>query len=227
MSSVSGRSLGRSNSKILHVRLPDELFEAWQKLVAEKGEHGPDLMRRIIGKLTNRPSTTLDHSALDGVGSHAVLRQVDRAPKKALKLLLTPSEHAALASLAEDRECSIQFWIVSLVRAALTNGITVGGAELIALGNSNYELSAIGRNLNQIAKQLNSGSTANHRKLKQQLDAIGEKIDSHRKKVHVLVAACSHRWRLEKSASAMCSVGLRGQSSKVAHCAGNACQKEV
>jgi predicted Kef-type K+ transport protein len=111
--------------------------------------------------------------------------------------MLTRSEHTALAEIAEDRACSIQFWIVSLVRSALTRGITVGGAELIALGESNYELAAMGRNLNQIARRLNAGTAIDSRELEPMLRALTESMETHRRRVHALVNACSHRWKLE------------------------------
>lgn len=198
MPRMSKKGLGRKESKVLRLRVPAELLAHWEHFIEDNAEDGPEVLRRAMAQLANRPR--LMSRVKDGVEPEGrnltVDRVVDRAPKKAVKLLLTQSEYAALSKIADDRECSVQFWIISLIRAALTRGITVGGAELEALGTSNYELSAIGRNLNQIARRLNADSGADTRSMVALAEQLLEKVDEHRRQVHALVDACSHRWRI-------------------------------
>lgn len=198
MTRTSKKGLGRKESKVLRLRVPVDLLAHWESFIEANAEDGPEVLRRVMAELANRPRPR--PRAKDEVkheeGRLAVDRVVDREPKKAVKLMLTQSEYAALSKIADDRECSVQFWIVSLIRAALTRGITVGGAELEALGASNYELSAIGRNLNQIARRLNVDTGADTKKLVLLAEHLFTKVDAHRREVHALVNACSHRWRI-------------------------------
>jgi hypothetical protein len=195
---MSARKLGRKNSKVVCLRVPIDLLEAWQAFIEDHGEDGPEVLRRVMAQLVGQPRKEVQTRGPDmEAPTMREASEVDRAPKRAVKLMLTASEHAALAEIAENRECSIQFWIVSLVRSALTRGIAVGGAELIALGQSNYELAAVGRNLNQIARHLNSGGVVKYGDLELMLRALSDGMESHRKKVHALVNSCSHRWKLE------------------------------
>jgi hypothetical protein len=81
----------------------------------------------------------------------------DESPKRRLEFRLTASERQALAERAEKEGMTPQQWLVGLVRANLIARPQFGMSELGALGESNYQLLAIGRNLNQIAKHLNEG----------------------------------------------------------------------
>ncbi|MEJ2790998.1 MULTISPECIES: plasmid mobilization relaxosome protein MobC [unclassified Pseudoxanthomonas] len=196
MTRKSKKGLGRKESKVLRLRVPVDLLAHWESFIEANQEDGPEVLRQVMAQLANRPRPKVKDEVQHEEGKLTVDRVVDRAPKKAVKLMLTQSEYAAISKIAHDRECSIQFWIVSLIRAALTRGITVGGAELEALGSSNYELSAIGRNLNQIARRLNMGTGADTNKLALLAEHLLEKVDVHRREVHALVNACSHRWRI-------------------------------
>lgn len=195
---MSGKGLGRKNSKVVRLRVPIDLLESWQSFIEQHQEDGPEVLRRVMAQLVGRP-----RRGAQGGGANSPLAQmkevaeVDRAPKKAVKLMLTATEHAALSKISEDRECSIQFWIISLIRSALTRGITVGGAELQALGESNYQLMAIGRNLNQVARHLNAGAEIEQSDLEMMLRTMTDSMDKHRREVHALISACSHRWKLE------------------------------
>jgi hypothetical protein len=81
----------------------------------------------------------------------------DESSKTRMKIRLTASERQALTRRAEEEGMTPQQWLVGLVRSNLTGRPQFGMRELNALGESNYQLLAIGRNLNQIAKHLNEG----------------------------------------------------------------------
>lgn len=151
------------------------------------------MMRRLVG--SPLPATpTLSVTPTRKVGR----RPETFLPKRRVELRLTPSEYEALAEIADERECSIQWWVTSLVRAALTRGITVGGAELKTLGESNYQLMAIGRNLNQIAKQMNTDPGSGQALKLEYIQALTEELQVHRKKVAALIYASSERWELRR-----------------------------
>jgi len=195
------KGLAAGASRIYHFRVPNDLAAEWEAFLAQHGEDGADVLRRVIAQLVgkSRPlKPKVEAQAFLEPGAMDSTKDVDQASKKAVKLLLTQNEHAALSAIAEDRECSVQFWIVSLVRAALTRGVAVGGKELQALGQSNYQLMAIGRNLNQIVRQINADPARNlHHVTFSMIEKLNSKLDEHRKLVHGVVNANSHRWRLK------------------------------
>lgn len=195
------KGLAADTSRVYHFRVPNELAAEWDAFLSEHDEDGAGVLRRVIAQLVSKSKLPKPTPAAQSFLEPAVMsatKTVDRAPKKAVKLLLTQDEHAALSAIAEDRECSVQFWIVSLVRAALTRGITVGGKELQAIGESNYQLMAIGRNLNQIARQINADAARNlHHVTPRMIEVLAGKLEEHCKLVHAVVRANSHRWKLE------------------------------
>lgn len=198
MSRPSRHGMTAENSRVYRFRAPNELLDAWEQFARDHSEEAPDLLRRAMEQVMRRTPAPRPKPALGDLPTLTTSGEVDRSAKKAVKLLLTQDEHAALSAIAEERECSVQFWIVSLVRAALTRGVTVGGAELQALGESNYQLMAIGRNLNQIAHHINADPSRNlHRITSRMIETLSRKIDEHRKQVHGLVEACTHRWKLK------------------------------
>lgn len=119
----------------------------------------------------------------------------DKEPKVRFEILLTPSEKAALTERAEVERCSQRRWIVDAIRAGLTNEPQFGMSEIEALGESNYQLLAIGRNLNQIARKLNEGDPDPiQTELIKGLSAI---IDRHTHVVSSAIRASLERWDLE------------------------------
>lgn len=134
-----------------------------------------------------------------GAGTPYPMKQLkpEAGPTKRLNIGLKASELAAVAAIAEERDCSPQWWIVSLIRAALTRGVTVGGAELKALADSNYQLMAIGRNLNQIAHHINADPSKHDMLRLAHIEELTKQIDKHRKYVRDLIYACSERWEIQ------------------------------
>lgn len=116
-------------------------------------------------------------------------------PKGRFEILLTHSEKEAIRERARIEQCSMRRWIVDAIRAGLTGEPQFRTAEIEALGESNYQLLAIGRNLNQVARRLNEG-----RGEKVTVDAI-KKLDArirrHVKAVSHAMRASLERWNLK------------------------------
>lgn len=119
-----------------------------------------------------------------------------KEPKVRFEILLTPSEKAALTERAESERCSQRRWIVDAIRAGLTNEAQFGMNEIEALGESNYQLLAIGRNLNQIARKLNDGSPGPIPI--ELIEGLREIIDTHTHVVSTAIRASLERWDIEK-----------------------------
>ena len=119
----------------------------------------------------------------------------DDEPKFRYEILLTESELKALTERAEAERTSKRRWIVDAIRIGLTNEAQFSMDEIDALGESNYQLLALGRNLNQIAKAINQSGI-------QSFDAseilkIRQFIDKHTEKVSTAIGASIRRWTIK------------------------------
>ena len=85
--------------------------------------------------------------------------------------------------------------MIDMIRAGLTQEPQFGMKEIDALGESNYQLLAIGRNLNQVAKSMNEGrrDSVTIESIRR-LTAI---IDAHTDKVSDAMRASLERWNIE------------------------------
>jgi hypothetical protein len=115
--------------------------------------------------------------------------------KERFEVLLTASEKSALHERAALENCSARRWVIDAIRAGLTKEPQFAMKEIETLGESNYQLLAIGRNLNQIAKAINEG-----RRNSVALDSIRElrkRIDAHTEIVSNAMRASLERWSIE------------------------------
>lgn len=135
----------------------------------------------------------------DGFPKLEPMRQTGEAPdgepKVRFEILLTLSEKAALLERANLERCSQRRWVVDAIRAGLTREPQFGMKEIDALGESNYQLLAIGRNLNQVAKAMNEGrrdSVAS-----ESIERLRQVIDAHTDTVSGAIRASLERWNIE------------------------------
>ncbi len=140
--------------------------------------------------------------AMDRNGTQAPAPRVRVAPKREratarIELNLTTSELAALKRMAGHEGYVPTKWLVAMVRTKLTGEPHMGQPELAALTRSNQQLLALGRNLNQIAKVLN---TAPQNKAAFRVEVITELsrvIQAHTKKVSDVLRGTVERWHLQ------------------------------
>lgn len=118
-----------------------------------------------------------------------------KEPKKRFEILLTQSERQAIRERADAERCSMRRWIIDACRAGLTGEPQFGMSEIDALGESNYQLLALGRNLNQIARRLNEG---NYEPVTvERIAALSALVDKHTDKVNTAIRASLERWNIE------------------------------
>lgn len=121
-------------------------------------------------------------------------------PEKATvrkKIGLTPSEAERVEVAASAEGFSPTRWIVALIRAKLTGKPQFGQQELEALMQSNMRLLQIGRNLNQLAKALNTSPEHEHRVRVEMIERLTSDIKDHAQVVSNEMAANVERWRLK------------------------------
>ena len=176
-------------SQYLNVYL-GPLKEPWERYCERLGKKpGAALKEAIAAQLAKT----------EGQAPVKVYRQkrdaVPSEPKHRFEFLLTSSEHAALRERANQERCSMRRYVIDAVRAALTQEPQFGMAEVEALGQSNYQLQAIGRNLNQMARRLNADQPGSPSIAA--LERLATKIDAHTEVVQAAMRASLERWNVE------------------------------
>lgn len=125
------------------------LKQPWLAWCAKQKLQPSEALRQVLAKVV--------HGDLPvSVPRGTEVRERSEKPRVRVELHLTESEHRVLQPLARADGFRVTKWIVALIRARLTGQPQFGQAELAALARSNQQLLAIGRNLNQLAKVLNT-----------------------------------------------------------------------
>lgn len=119
----------------------------------------------------------------------------DDEPKVRFEILMTNSEKTAVQERANLERCSQRRWVIDAIRAGLTHEPQFGMKEIEALGESNYQLLAIGRNLNQVAKAMNEGRRDSV--TIESIERLRGIIDAHTEKVSTAIRASVERWHIE------------------------------
>lgn len=182
-----------------------ELREPWEAYCKTNGISSGDALREAIRKLTattgdvsSLPAQRTEGGALSAMQTFT-MREKSEKRRVQLALRLSESERFAISERAKaDGFKHSQQWIIALIRARLTDEPQFGAKEVEALGESNHQLLAIGRNLNQIAHALNASRGNSTVQYDAELvDALATAIKLHVKKVGDALRASIYRWTLE------------------------------
>lgn len=140
--------------------------------------------------------------AMDRKGTQTPSPRLRVTPKREpatarIELNLTTSELAALKQMAGHEGYLPTKWLVAMVRTKLTGEPHVGQPELAALTRSNQQLLALGRNLNQIAKVLNTAPQNRTAFRVEVITELSRVIRAHTDKVSDVLRGSVARWRLQ------------------------------
>jgi hypothetical protein len=178
----------RQKGIYLHVYLGAQKAR-WIDYCNRHGEKPGAAVKRIIAALMSQENrlTTITNEVID---------KPDRSRKR-LEVRLTMSEYALIDQLAESDGLTVSQYLVNLARAHMLKKPQFGSADVEALAESNYQLLALGRNLNQIARALNAEDPDEHRPTVKEIKALTEKIYHHTHMVSNLIASNLERWKIE------------------------------
>lgn len=185
-----------SPSGALNVYLGADLKARWESHCVRLGlKPGAAIRMAIEGQLSR--SAPAPESDAGPARPKAATKQgrPDEGGRVRRELRLTPSEDQVVQRAAAAEDCSPQFWMVAAIRGALTHDAQFTMEPARAVWESNNQLRAIGRNLNQIAKALNQSGSAAF--TQQDIETLRDQIDQHTKTVAQLTNACIQRWILE------------------------------
>jgi hypothetical protein len=144
-----------------------------------------DAVRQMVGRILD--------------GDIRQLPQVDLRDEDgrvSVKIQFSTAEYEAVSQAARRMGFPVSRFLVAMVRALITYSPQLGDREVAALETSNYQLAAIGRNLNQLARTLNANpDLAVQRGRLIVIDALRREIEAHLKSVHEMQMANLKRWR--------------------------------
>lgn len=163
--------------------------DAWLTWCAARSTTPSQAFRDLVRRVTES-SGALPERPLSSTGA-------PEPSARRLSARVTGSELTEIQRRATAEHMKPARWLVGLIRSHLTHESQFGDAELSALSQSNAALRALGRNLNQVAKALN---TSPHERLVFKVDLIEEldrSVKSHAEKVSKLLAANIERWGVQ------------------------------
>lgn len=166
------------------------LKEPWVAYCAALGKKPGATLKEAVEKQLERAANLPTPEPMKQTGQTA-----DGEPKVRFEFLLTQSEKAALVARANLERCSQRRWVIDAIRVGLTQEPQFGMKEIEALGESNYQLLAIGRNLNQVAKAMNEGRLESVPT--EAIEKLRKIIDTHTDTVSSAIRASLERWNIE------------------------------
>jgi hypothetical protein len=146
-------------------------------------------LRQILGRAIGGPSA-------QSVTPRKVLKNRREKAAQRMKLHLTASELAGLNALAAQEGYRPTQWVVAMIRTKLTGQPHVGQPELERLTRSNQQLLALGRNLNQIARVLNTSPQNRDAFRVEVITELSRVIRAHTEKVSDVLRGTVERWQL-------------------------------
>lgn len=175
------------SDNVLSIYLGADLKTRWLTFCATNGTTSSEAMRGVVRKLTGRTSEPILFKAL---------HEVPDRRKKRLELRLTESEFECICQLATEAGNSPNTWVINLLRANLTRTPQLNFNELQALGKSNSNLLAIGRNLNQVARWMNANMGSAPPELAY-IEHLYKHVVAHTEEVTKIMRSNLDRWTIK------------------------------
>lgn len=169
--------------EVVKTRLSETEKKAWKSFCRMNNVSESDMLRMMIQRVSNEvipiKSTDLSH---------------DKKTSK-ITIRLTEREHNKLVERTQKEGYVTRTkWTTSVVQAALHKEPVLTDIEINALRESNRELAAIGRNLNQTVKALNIEFREGDKLKQEAIENLMERIEQHKKQVANLLARNMNRW---------------------------------
>jgi hypothetical protein len=160
-----------------------ELKEAFVSAAKAQGNTESGLLGLLIGTFLKRNPALPEQAAEDGE------TKTDRVTVR-----FTKAEGRDLQRLASARGLKRSAYLGGLFRAHVTREPYFAEEEIGALREANRQLSAIGRNVNQIAKALNTSLDDTDMAKAVEYQKMKVLLDSHRQEVKALIRANLKSW---------------------------------
>lgn len=177
-----------SDSPILSVHLGAELKQKWLRFCSQQGEKPSTALRQIVIRLLNRGYTSQAESEYQS-------EETDAKKSYRIEIRLREKELKALQELALQYGFNRNRYIASLVVNHLSSTPQFGQFELDQITVSNSQLLKIGRNLNQITRQLNASLESSDQLKVEFIESLHREIKVHVQMVAGLIEANLEHWK--------------------------------
>jgi|ThiBio_1000_plan_1041568.scaffolds.fasta_scaffold02101_2 predicted DNA binding CopG/RHH family protein len=172
----------------LTTRIQEEMKTAFQQLASATGLSDSELLRQLIHDALEEPEEGNSAPIPPNPSQSELERITVRLPRF---LMEGVQDRAKRRGMAPSR------WISSLLRANLMKQPVLTDSELLKLEENIRELAALGRNLNQIAKALNTAFHETDRLKLEHLLRLREAIQTNRDTINELVRVSRGAWRTD------------------------------
>ncbi|ELU1680204.1 plasmid mobilization relaxosome protein MobC [Vibrio parahaemolyticus] len=175
-----------SKQEVVKTRLSETEKKAWQGFCRANNLSESDMLRRVIQRISNE-TVSIDSPGLN----------YDKKARK-ITIRLTEYEDRKLIERAEKEGYTTRTkWTTAVVQSALHKAPILSNHEINVLRESNRELAAIGRNLNQVVKALNIDFHENDKIKQDAIENLIERIEQHKGQVAELIDRNMNRWEKE------------------------------
>lgn len=180
-----GRKRARPTQIVVDLKA---LKEPWFQWCERRLLTPSEAVRRVLGAVLNgNPDTAvMPHpSDFEGVAGDERRRIEIRVPE---------AEYLAVAEAADREGMGVPRWLTTLLKVHLTGQEPLGRYEIEALARSNQLLLALGRNINQIAYNMNQRVDRDELTLAQ-IEYVSNFLKEHTQAMAAVMQANSRRWR--------------------------------
>ncbi|MDW2116336.1 plasmid mobilization relaxosome protein MobC [Vibrio sp. 1731] len=166
-------------------QLTEQEKTAWKQFCDDNGTTESKMIRMMIGKVAR--------------GVLESETDFQKQPKtNQVNIRLSTSDQQKLTKKAKlEGYPNRTKWTTAVVLRALHQEPVLSEQEIAALRESNRELAAIGRNLNQIARTLNIEFREGDRLKLEAVEALTARIEQHKDSVATLINKNMNRWNDE------------------------------
>ncbi len=165
---------------VVKTRLTDEEKENWLLYCQSSGISQSDMLRMMINRAS--PNTKFTEPFKETKTDKVTVRLSEYS----IKMIQEQARYEGYLNQSQ--------WVRAAVLSKLSNTPVLSNAEIDALRDSNRHITALGRNLNQIARVLNTNFRHSDKITKEMIEKLKNDFDRHTKKVNQLVAKSSKRW---------------------------------
>ena len=163
-------------------RLSEDTKRAWAKFCKDSGMSEADMLRKMIERVTGGVATSEDAEPNEPKSGKITMRFTEREQREILK-------RAKREGFPNRTN-----WATAVILASLHREPVLNDKELATLRESNRELAAIGRNLNQVARALNIEFRDSDKLKLEGIEKLAERIEHHKDLVADLLTRNMSRW---------------------------------
>jgi hypothetical protein len=180
-----GRKRSRPTQIVVDLKALKDPWAAW---CSRRGLTPSEAVRRVLGAVLNgNPDNAVTPHPAD-------YEEVAGDERRRIEIRVLEADYLAAAAAADREGMGVPKWLTALLKVHLAGQEPLGRSEVEALARSNQLLLALGRNINQIAYNMNQRVDKDELTLAQ-IEFLSNFLKEHVQSVAAVMQANSRRWR--------------------------------